>query len=554
MSSVLSINEYDIASGRSSRNDCGNYTLITIDGVEMTRRRKFKGLDDVNTSNRISNPGTSKATSMLLRLKVYARDIHQTATQNLSDLFLPVGYPRSTNVGYLQYQIFDSIQGLSSYLRGVVSTSAVLTAAGVGDAEATAASAAVQWAMKDGCGMIGGLLFSYYSSSYFDSHVKEFRLFADIINDVGLCLDMICPLLDRKHVMVVSTVATLCRVMCGMAAGATKNCITQHFAKGNMADLSSKEGTQETLVSLLGMILGICLARFLQNMEETCQHLENLSVGGRSSEPLWIYKHGAFYATWFIFLYLTAIHVWANWIGVKTLKLKTLNRERLQVALGIIITRMAMLVDIMDAELDNHKMLQDYTQDNGISLILTPEGCCESLWKSWSKLVMGDNLRLGAEVSNAFEGMCTSEITMVLKLYENERYILMIKPRGLVYVCLRKEIHQTPPNANKSNQNGEKNANANDSKDDHGHRDENLCLLKSFVHALIIQQYLMKDKRLTSMYEINNVVKVLKRSKECVDILFPTVGDQLLDVLAKRGWSTHSLYLNYGKKRFEVRR
>ena len=167
---------------------------------------------------------------------------------------------------------------------------------------------------------------------------------------------------------------------------------------------------------------------------------------------------------------------------------------------------------------------------------------------------MGDNLRLGAEVSNAFEGMCTSEIIMVLKLYENERYILMIKPRGLVYVCLRKEIHQTPPNANKSNQNGEKNANANDSKDDQGHRDENLCLLKSFVHALIIQQYLMKDKRLTSMYEINNVVKVLKRSKECVDILFPTVGDQLLDVLAKRGWSTHSLYLNYGKKRFEVRR
>ena len=44
--------------------------------------------------------------------------------------------------GYLSYQFYDSIQGLCSYLRGVVSTSAVLTAAGVGDVEATAMSAA----------------------------------------------------------------------------------------------------------------------------------------------------------------------------------------------------------------------------------------------------------------------------------------------------------------------------------------------------------------------------------------------------------------------------
>ena len=45
--------------------------------------------------------------------------------------------------GYIEYQIFDSIQGLSSYLRGVVTTSAVLTAAGVGDGDAAALSAAV---------------------------------------------------------------------------------------------------------------------------------------------------------------------------------------------------------------------------------------------------------------------------------------------------------------------------------------------------------------------------------------------------------------------------
>ena len=59
------------------------------------------------------------------------------------DLFLPVGYPASVSDGYLEYQFYDSLQGLCSYLRGVVSTSAVLSATGVGDAKATALSAAM---------------------------------------------------------------------------------------------------------------------------------------------------------------------------------------------------------------------------------------------------------------------------------------------------------------------------------------------------------------------------------------------------------------------------
>lgn len=46
------------------------------------------------------------------------------------DLFLPLGYPQSVRPEYMSYQIYDSLQGLCSYLRGVVSTSALLTAAG----------------------------------------------------------------------------------------------------------------------------------------------------------------------------------------------------------------------------------------------------------------------------------------------------------------------------------------------------------------------------------------------------------------------------------------
>jgi hypothetical protein len=37
--------------------------------------------------------------------------------------------------------------------------------------------------MKDGLAMMGALVFSYAASPSLDSHVKEFRLFADVVND-----------------------------------------------------------------------------------------------------------------------------------------------------------------------------------------------------------------------------------------------------------------------------------------------------------------------------------------------------------------------------------
>jgi hypothetical protein len=71
------------------------------------------------------------------------RNLFTSISQVMKDLFLPIDYPYSVESNYLQYQIYDSIQGLSSYLRGVVSTSAVLQVAGVGSSKADALSAAM---------------------------------------------------------------------------------------------------------------------------------------------------------------------------------------------------------------------------------------------------------------------------------------------------------------------------------------------------------------------------------------------------------------------------
>ena len=288
--------------------------------------------------------------------------------QFVSDLFLPIDYPHSVRSEYMAYQICDSLQGLSSYLRGVVASSAVLEAAGVGNAEATAMSAAMTWALRDGLGMVGGLAFSYTTSFYFDAHVKEFRLFADVINDVGLTLDMLAP--QFSNVLYISSVATMCKIMCGISAGATKGSITQHFClRGNMADLNAKEGTQETLMSLIGMICGVYLAKYLSRLE---------GEQGKAAASSW---------SWSVFNTLTLLHVYINYRGVKLLRLRTLNRQRAKEALGG-------LVLLCVKNLDNLSEPTDSSARLALSQIPGPDTIPESLLESTYSMLMPGRMRL----------------------------------------------------------------------------------------------------------------------------------------------------------------
>jgi hypothetical protein len=44
---------------------------------------------------------------------------------------------------------------------------------------------AVQFFIRDILGMAGGIIFAYAAGSNFDSNAKQWRLFADIMNDIG---------------------------------------------------------------------------------------------------------------------------------------------------------------------------------------------------------------------------------------------------------------------------------------------------------------------------------------------------------------------------------
>ena len=291
--------------------------------------------------------------------------------------------------------------------------------------------------------MIGGLIFSYIASPHFDAHVKEFRLLADVLNDIGMTIDMALPILLSQtwitnplsslypatsaylpsSYLILTSTSTLCKVACGMAAGATKGNITDHFAiSGNRADCQSKESTQETLVSLIGMCCGIWLAKILYKLEkgqddETC---DNAGTCSNVTDAQMI--------SWGIFMTLTLLHVWANYIGMQVLHLRTLNRERAKVALQPLIE-------------DCGKVLNSEIKEATITLIkevdskiLSPKSIAESLWNSMSGIVYQGNIRLGVRLKDLVRKSSSSYIIH----YDAGMYMILIDEKSYrISVILR---------------------------------------------------------------------------------------------------------------------
>lgn len=130
---------------------------------------------------------------------------------------------------------------------------------------------------------------------------KYYRFLADIFNDCSQFLDLLLPALPLIPKVSVMVSASVLRSLCGVAAGASKATLSAHFAKtGNLAELSAKEQSQETVVSLMGMLTGTLLVKL---------------VDGKT-------------AVWCWMVVLVGVHLMTNYYGVRAVKMRTLNRQR----------------------------------------------------------------------------------------------------------------------------------------------------------------------------------------------------------------------------------
>jgi hypothetical protein len=70
------------------------------------------------------------------------------------------------------------------------------------------------------------------------------RLFADVLNDVAIFIELLAPIFPAIFVLI-ACLASVAKAIVGVAGGATRAALVQHQARrDNMADVSAKDGSQ----------------------------------------------------------------------------------------------------------------------------------------------------------------------------------------------------------------------------------------------------------------------------------------------------------------------
>ncbi|OJJ47471.1 hypothetical protein ASPZODRAFT_93924 [Penicilliopsis zonata CBS 506.65] len=259
----------------------------------------------------------------------------------LIDVFLPAGYPHSVTDDYLQYQIFDSLQAFCSSIAGLLSSRAVLQGVGVGNASASPTSALLLHILQDSSGRIATILFAHRVGTALEPECKMYRLAADVFNDLAMILDCLSPLIPAgvSRVSVLSAAGVL-RALCGVAGGSSKASLSAHFAKwGNLAEVNAKDSSQETIISLVGMLVGSIV----------------------------VSRVTSFAATWISLILLLILHLSMNYAAVRAVHMTSLNRQRANIVFS------TMLASDPDLRLDGKGLvkLKETSQSQKLNLWTT---------------------------------------------------------------------------------------------------------------------------------------------------------------------------------------
>ncbi|CEF66236.1 UPF0420 protein C16orf58 [Strongyloides ratti] len=227
---------------------------------------------------------------------------NQKFIDTLYEIFLPKGYPTSVTGDYLEYQFWDSLQAFASSMNGALATQAILKGVGVGNEKATALAATITWLLKDGSGMIGRILFAWKKGTDLDRYSKTWRLLADILNDISFFIDIFSSWITYYPLFFsFLCFSSILKSIVGVAGGVTRTVVVQHQAiKDNIADVSAKDGSQETLLNLVSLISSLMLLPLVHENE---------------------------ILIWISFVILTFIHLFSNYNAVKSLKFSVFNQE-----------------------------------------------------------------------------------------------------------------------------------------------------------------------------------------------------------------------------------
>jgi Vitamin B6 photo-protection and homoeostasis len=152
--------------------------------------------------------------------------------------------------------------------------------------------------------MAATLLFTYAASSTFRTDVKRWRIFADVMVDLGITFEYAATMFPRSFFLPVICLGNICKAVCGVAAGASGGSINLHWSTGSdISDINAKFGAQHTVTGAIGLVSAGVFAR---------------SVDRISSTSLWV-----------LYVTLTVLHIFANLRCMKLISFDYVNTIRM---------------------------------------------------------------------------------------------------------------------------------------------------------------------------------------------------------------------------------
>ncbi|KAI0156477.1 DUF647-domain-containing protein [Xylariaceae sp. FL1272] len=304
-----------------------------------------------------------------------AKPKRRSYVRQVLDVFLPAGYPHTVTPDYTPYQIYDSLQAFSSTIAGLLSSRAVLQGFGVGNATSSATGAVLLTVLQESTGRIATILFAHRLGQAIEPECKFYRFLADIFNDTSMILDILSPTLPGPAKVTALCASGVLKALCGVSGASAKASLSAHFAKsGNLAELNAKDGSQETVISLVGMLVGSVFLRFVQGP----------------------------FAVWVWTLILLGLHLWTNYQAVRSVQMRTINRQR---------------ADLINEEFSRYDRVLRPDE------VAAREGILFSRKRSWSTSVFARRAPLAGEIQ-----------PRDLYNYRNNKYVIVPLPRRTIYL------------------------------------------------------------------------------------------------------------------------
>lgn len=174
--------------------------------------------------------------------------------------FLPKGYPSSVTPDYTPYTVYSFLHSVSGTLTGTLSTQALLHALGMGAATSAGLAATTNWIIKDGFGLLGGVIYAGVTANRFDSSPKRYRFLSAVLIQVATLAELITPLFPHLFIPMAS-ISNICKNIGWLASSATRASMHKGFSKhNNLGDVTAKAGAQSTAAGLIGTGGGIFLS------------------------------------------------------------------------------------------------------------------------------------------------------------------------------------------------------------------------------------------------------------------------------------------------------